>query len=59
MGPAMLPAEGMVLKPIDTSSFDLEVGEGHFMGGNTAMCELAQFLEITLLLTLKVIKKIQ
>lgn len=39
--PAMLPAEGMVLKPIDTSSFDLEVGEGHFMGGNTAMCELA------------------
>lgn len=43
-GPSMVPPEGMVLVPISNADFDLEIGDGHFMGGSTVSCELAPIM---------------
>ena len=42
--PAMCPPSGMVLTPISNDDFDLDLGDGHFMGGSTVSCELAPIM---------------
>lgn len=39
--PAMQPAEGMVLTPVSNAGFQLDIGNGHFLGGSTVGRELA------------------